>query len=250
MNIEIKDLSVKYKNFKDEVKAVDNLDLTVDSGEICALIGPSGCGKTTMLYVLSGIIKNYTGEVLLGGDPVDPKLQRLGLVPQNYALLDWANVYDNAALGASITRRNINKQEITSFLSEIGLMGLEKKYPNTLSGGQKQRVSIARAFLMRPDILLMDEPFSALDTITREEMQDVFYDVWHKYKPTVIFVTHSIEEAVCIGQKIAIMSPAPGRIIRIVDNPLFECKCKRTSREHFDFILMVRKYAEKSWKIC
>ena len=141
MNIEIKGLSVKYKNERKEVLAIDGLNLSVDSGGICSLIGPSGCGKTTLLYALSGIIKNFSGEALLNGNPADPKRQRIGLVTQNYALLEWANVYRNAVLGAEIKGLNIDKKEVSSFLSKAGLAGLERKYPCSLSGGQRQRVS-------------------------------------------------------------------------------------------------------------
>jgi len=250
LNIEIKGLSVKYKNERKEVLAVDNLNLSVDSGGICSLIGPSGCGKTTLLYALSGIINNFSGEALLGGIPADPKRQRIGLVTQNYALFEWANVYRNAALGADIKGIIIDKKEVSSFLSKAGLAGLERKYPRSLSGGQRQRVSIARAFLMRPDVLLMDEPFSALDAISRENMQNVFLDVWSKYNPTVIFVTHSIEEAVFLGQKIAVMSVSPGHIERTIENPLFGLDNKRATQDYYDFILTVRKNVETLWKTC
>jgi NitT/TauT family transport system ATP-binding protein len=250
LNIEITDLSVKYENERKEVPAIDGLNLCVDSGEICSLIGPSGCGKTTLLYTLSGIIKNYSGKALLGGAPADPKCHRIGLVTQNYGLLEWANVYANAVLGAEIKGIKTEKQAIASFLSKIGLAGLEKEYPCSLSGGQRQRVSLARAFLMKPDVLLMDEPFSALDAITRENMQNVFLDVWSKYSPTVIFVTHSIEEAVFLGQRIAIMSASPGHIEQLITNPLFGIGEIRTSESYYDFILAIRKNVEALWKAC
>ncbi len=250
MDIEIKGLSVKYKNERKEVKAIDGLDLSVDPGGICSLIGPSGCGKTTLLYVLSGIIKDYSGEALIGGIPADPKRHSIGLVTQNYALLEWANVFKNAALGAEIKGLKTNKKEISTFLSALGLAGLEKKYPHSLSGGQRQRVSIARAFLMEPDILLMDEPFSALDEITREYMQNVFLEVWNKYAPTVVFVTHSIEEAAFLGGKIAIMSASPGRVERTITNPMFGLANKRALKDYYDFILAVRRSAETLWKAC
>lgn len=250
MDIEIRDISVKYENEDGGVLAVDSLNLSVVSGEICSLIGPSGCGKTTLLYVLSGIIKNYSGKALLNGEPADPKRQRIGLVTQNYALLEWADVYANAALGAEIKGLNTDKQEISSFLSRVGLAGFERKYPRSLSGGQRQRVSLARAFLMKPDILLMDEPFSALDAITRENMQNIFLDVWSKYNPTVIFVTHSIEEAVFTGQRIAIMSVSPGHIEQSITNPLFGLEKKRTSESYYDLILAIRKNVETLWRTC
>lgn len=250
MDVEVKGLSVKYINEGRETPALEGLDLSVDSGRICSLIGPSGSGKTTLLYVLSGIIKKFNGKVLLGGVPADPKLQRIGLVTQNYSLLEWKNVYGNAALGMEIKDKKTDKQEISSFLSKIGLTGFERKYPCSLSGGERQRVAIARAFLMKPDILLMDEPFSALDALTRENMQYIFLDVWNRYRPTVIFVTHSVEEAVFLGQKIAIMSAGPGRIEQVLENPLFGLENKRISEGYSDFILAVRKSVETLWKAC
>lgn len=250
--IDVKGLSVKYSNGKSDFLAVHGFDLSLDKGDICAIIGPSGCGKSTVLYVLSGIIPIYEGQAFIDGRPANPKLQRIGLIPQNYGLLDWADVYGNAVLGAEIKRsdRKEYRPYVEHILKKLGLAGLKLKYPNSLSGGQKQRVSIARSFIMKPDILLMDEPFSALDAITREEIQDLFLDIWKENTVSTLFVTHSIEEAVYLGRKIAIMSPGPGRIAKIFHNPLFGRDNLRMSGEYYNFTMEIRKLAKEVWSKC
>lgn len=249
MNVDVRNLSVTYRNINGNTRALSGLGLHVDGGETCAVIGPSGCGKTTLLYVLAGVIKGFSGEALLDGAPPNPKRHRIGLIPQYYGLLEWADVMHNAALGRSISRPGLkDKRAVTSFLSSIGLGGLERKYPGALSGGQRQRVAIARAFLMQPDILLMDEAFSALDAITREEMQDLFLRLWSEAPVTSIIVTHSIEEALCLGQSVAVMSPAPGRIVEIVRNPLFGKKGLRASDNYYKSVAELKTRAGELWR--
>jgi ABC-type nitrate/sulfonate/bicarbonate transport system ATPase subunit len=252
MNVDIQGLSVSYKNKRGDTLAIGGLDLHLEAGETCAVIGPSGCGKTTLVYVLSGIIKDYNGEALLNGRKADPKRQRIGLIPQSCGLLEWADVYHNAALGMKLAGQDAkpDREAVISFLHKIGLGGLERAYPGTLSGGQRQRVAIARALLMKPDILLMDEPFSALDAITREEMQRVFLNLWSERPVTSVIVTHSIEEAFCLGQSIAVMSPAPGRIAEKINNPLFGQKGLRTSDMYYRSVIEMRKKAKELWKNC
>ena len=249
--IDIRGLAVTYKTDKGEFPAVKNLDLHLDKGDICALIGPSGCGKSTVLYVLSGIITRHEGEVLIGGHRVDPQRQKIGLVPQNYGLLDWADVYHNATLGLRVKDAEISASApfIAELLERLGLQALKTKYPRQLSGGQQQRVAIARSFIMQPDVLLMDEPFSALDALTREDIQDLFLNVWREHATSTLFVTHSIEEAVYLGKKIAIMSPAPGHIIRQIDNPLFGKSGLRMSDEYYSFVMTLREMVKKDWAV-
>lgn len=255
------------KNTGGRVTALENFSLKLDKGDVCALIGPSGCGKSTLLYVLSGIIKDYSGKVYINQSPPDPKKQRLGYIPQNYGLLDWFNVYENAVLGLEMKKIPFNKKaiynnksdnvrdivqefNISQVLTKLGLIDIKDRYPTQLSGGQRQRVSIARSLILNPEILLMDEPFSALDAITREEAQDMFLDLWRENNITTIFVTHSIEEAVYLGKKIGIMSPSPGHIIKILDNPLFGSKNLRLAQEYYEFCLDVRRYAKEAWVKC
>ncbi len=247
--IDIKGLSVTYKTDSGEFPAVSGFDLHLDRGDICALIGPSGCGKSTVLYVLSGILTRYEGQVLIDGQSVDPQKQRIGLVPQNYGLLDWADVYHNATLGLKVKGTQASESFVAHMLERLGLQALSKKYPRQLSGGQQQRAAIARSFIMQPDVLLMDEPFSALDAMTREDIQDLFLNVWKEHATSTLFVTHSIEEAVYLGRKIAVMSPAPGRILREIDNPLFGKSGLRLSEEFYSFVMALREMVKEDWAV-
>jgi NitT/TauT family transport system ATP-binding protein len=244
--IAIKDLSVKFESKKEQVTALDKISISIEKGEIYTFIGPSGCGKSTLLHVLAGIQKNYTGSVLIDGAEVNPKTQRIGLVLQNYGLLPWKSIYDNALLGLKI--KGEKKEGYENYIFEkLGLESFLKRYPKELSGGQKQRVAIARAFILKPDLLLMDEPFSALDTITREEMQELFLDTWKENKVTTVFITHSVDEAIYLGRKIVVMSPSPGRIVEIIDNEAFGLEDLRFRDEYHDMSKRIRKIIEKSW---
>jgi NitT/TauT family transport system ATP-binding protein len=244
--IAIKDLSVKFEGKKEQVTALYNINININKGEIYTFIGPSGCGKSTLLHVLAGIQKNYTGSVLIDGVEVNPKTQRIGLVLQNYGLLPWKSIYDNALLGLKI--KGEKKEGYENYIFEkLGLESFLKRYPKELSGGQKQRVAIARAFILKPDLLLMDEPFSALDTITREEMQELFLETWKENKVTTVFITHSVDEAIYLGRKIVVMSPSPGRIVEIIDNAAFGLEDLRFRDEYHDMSKRIRKIIEKSW---
>lgn len=217
--IELKNLTVSYAR---ATAALEQVSLTVPRGTVAAVIGPSGCGKSTLLKVVAGLIRDYAGTATIDGAPVDTKKLKIGFMPQNYGLLPWQTVAKNIRLGLKIRGelQAADEQEITRLMAELGLTGLESRYPRELSGGQQQRVGLARAFLLRPDILLMDEPFSALDTITREEMQEVFLGLWRQSQITTMLVTHYVEEALYLGQKIVLMSGTPGHIAEVWDNPL------------------------------
>lgn len=247
--IEIRDLTVKYKAEKTNFLALDNVNMTIADGDICAVIGPSGCGKSTLLHVLSGIIKDYAGSVLIDGNRIDPRVQRIGLVMQNNGLLPWKDVFYNSTTGVRIKDGygNIDKQYAEYILNKLGIGEMTTRFPNQLSGGQRQRVEIARAFILKPNILLMDEPFSALDALTREDMQDLFLKIWHENKVSTLFVTHSIEEALYVGKKIIIMSKSPGRVTSIYDNPLFGKKDLRLDEEYYKFSIKLRKIAKEEW---
>lgn len=201
-------LTVSYNNNGSKLTALKDVTFTVDKGEICSVIGPSGCGKTTLLYILAGIIKDYEGKVS-GND-----FRNVGMILQDYGLLPWKTVWQNVVLGLEIRkeRKDIIRLKGQSALCQVGMEKFRNMYPSQLSGGQRQRVGIARALSMDVALLLMDEPFSALDSITREEMQTLFLNIWEQTKMTVMFVTHNIEEAVYLGNKIILMTPAPGRI--------------------------------------
>ena len=239
--ITLKGLTVKFDN----TTILEDINLELPQGITCALIGPSGCGKSTLLNVLSGLNTNYLGDVFINERKPSPKAQTIGYIPQNYGLLPWLTVKENILLGLKIKKvkpRNLPED----LIENLGLSELLNRYPNKLSGGQRQRVSLARAFALKTDLLLMDEPFSALDAITREEMQDVFIDLWNKKQVSTILVTHYVEEALYLGQKIIVMSTKPGKIYKLIDNPLFGDK---NFRERAEFKLLskeLRGYLQKA----
>lgn len=247
--IEIQDLTVKYQSQKEIYTALESINLAIPDGGTCAVIGPSGCGKSTLLKVLAGIITTYEGEVRVDGQKINPKKQAIGFIPQNYGLLPWRTVDENINLGMKIKQRQKQNdyEKLQLIKQQLGIAELGKRYPGEISGGQQQRVSLARAFLLKPDLLLMDEPFSALDAITREEMQDVFLSIWDKYSVSTVLVTHYVEEAIYLGQKIVILSPNPGKIGRIIENPLFGGQSIRQRPEFFELGLSIRNLIKKDW---
>ncbi|MEG6616700.1 ABC transporter ATP-binding protein [Peptococcaceae bacterium 1198_IL3148] len=211
--VEVTGLSVSYWQQKKEIPALKEVSFAIPAASTCALLGPSGCGKSTLLYVLAGLHDDYQGTVAVHGDPT--------LILQDYGLLPWKTVFDNVQLGLEI--RGVSGEEradkVEQVLSEMGLWEMRHRYPSQLSGGQRQRVGIARSLALEPNLLLMDEPFSALDAITREKMQRQMLDIWQSRGITIILVTHSIEEAVFLGQKIIVLTGQPGQVLDIVDNP-------------------------------
>ncbi|MDL2280497.1 ABC transporter ATP-binding protein [Selenomonadales bacterium OttesenSCG-928-I06] len=250
--IEIKDLSVTYHSNKEFYKVFTDINLTIPTGSTCALIGPSGSGKSTILKALAGIITDFEGSIAINDVPLSPTMQTIGFIPQNYGLLPWKNVYENICLGVKIKNKKvkIDKNAVKSIMHNLGIAGLEHRYPNELSGGQQQRVSLARSFLLKPDLLLMDEPFSALDAITREEIQDAFLILWKRYSPLTVLVTHYVEEAVYLGQKIVILSTNPRRISKVIDNPIFGVKNIRKQKEFFELCSTIRNFIKEDWTTC
>lgn len=193
---------------------LDNVDLAVSPGELCSVVGPSGCGKSTLLRIILGQEQQDSGVVLVDGDPVNAPDSTRGIVFQKYALFPNLTVLDNVLLGKKLSasfgewrlRKNDFKDEAILLLKEMRLEGDLYKYPAMLSGGMQQRVAIAQALIMKPKILMMDEPFGALDPGTRENMQILLLSLWEKYKMTIFFVTHDLEEAVYLGTRILVMS--------------------------------------------
>lgn len=240
--IEVNNLSVWYQAINESVLALDRVSLDVSSGDIITLIGPSGCGKSTFLYVLAGIQKKYSGTVTIDGRPVNPREQHIGMILQNYGLLPWKTVRDNALLGIKIKNDQSDLDDYCRYiLQQLDIDTLLDRYPKEISGGQRQRVAIARAFIMKPDLLLMDEPFSALDAITREEMQELFLKIWKQHSVTTVFVTHSVDEALYLGNKIVVFSSAPGRILEIIDNPCFQMDNLRLQDDYHTMAMRLRK---------
>jgi ABC-type nitrate/sulfonate/bicarbonate transport system ATPase subunit len=198
----------------DEIEALARIDLTVAPGQFVCLIGASGCGKSTLLRVVAGFEEPTTGRVAVRGEPIARPGRDRGMVFQDYALFPWMSVRDNIAFGPR--QRGLAKEEIDATAGEyLKLVGLERfaaRYPSQLSGGMKQRVAIARVLANDPDILLMDEPFGALDALTREQLQRELLQIWTRTRVTVLFVTHSVEEAVLLADRVLVMSAGPGRI--------------------------------------
>jgi NitT/TauT family transport system ATP-binding protein len=214
----------RSRGMKAAFTALSEVDLTIRSGEILVLVGPSGCGKSTLLDLVGGLSRPSSGQVLVDGVPVTgPGLDR-GIVFQQYALLPWRTALGNIEFGLEAKRvpRPERRARAREYLDLVGLTGFERHYPHELSGGMKQRVAIARSLAYDPAVLLMDEPFAALDAQTRETLQDELLRIWAKTRKTVLFITHSIEEAIYLGQRVAVMTSRPGRIKAVVDTPPVE----------------------------
>ena len=202
-----------------EVKALDEVSLTVGAREFVALLGPSGCGKSTLLYLIGGFLPVESGAITVDGKPVTKPGPDRGIVFQHFALFPWKTVRGNILYG--LERQGMPKGErekrAMQFIELVGLAGFEDSYPSQLSGGMKQRAAIARTLAFDPSILLMDEPFGALDAQTRGLMQGELLRIWQRTPKTVIFVTHDVQEAVYLAERVAVMSARPGRIKTIVD---------------------------------
>lgn len=224
MAVQVRQASVVYQSADSPVHALSEIDLNIVDGEFVALIGPSGCGKTTLMRVIADLEKITSGQVLVNGvSPHDARLARAyGYVFQAPALFPWRTVLANVTLPLQIQGKNRAQAKAIALthLERVGLQGFEGKYPWQLSGGMQQRVSIARALSFEPKILMMDEPFGALDEITRDRLNEQLQQLWQRERRTVIFVTHSIAEAVYLATKIVVMSPRPGRIVQVIDSPL------------------------------
>jgi len=202
-----------------EFIALKDVNLTVKSGELIAIVGPSGCGKSTLLDLVAGLTHPNSGEIFIDGRLIKgPALDR-GIVLQGYALFPWRIVLDNVAFGLEIkgVSKNERRKISQEFINLVGLQGFEDRYPYELSGGMKQRVAIARALAYDPEVLLMDEPFAAVDAQTREVLQDELLQIWDKTGKTIIFVTHSIEEAIYLADRVAVMTPSPGIIKEVLE---------------------------------
>jgi NitT/TauT family transport system ATP-binding protein len=230
--LQVKGLTKKFQTGKSEVTALDDISFKTHRREFLCIIGPSGCGKSTLVRILAGLETASGGQVLLDGHPVKGPGRERGMVFQGYTLFPWLTVRKNVMFG--LRMNNISRAEAEQQANEwLGLIGLEKfadAYPHQLSGGMKQRVAIIRALVNRPRILLMDEPFSALDAQTRARMQSYLLEIWKKVDITVIFITHDLDEAIFLADRILVLSAHPGRLQELIEVPIE--RPRRT--EHFN----------------
>ena len=220
-SIEARSLCKTYHSRDGNVLALQDVSLKVTDSEFVSILGPSGCGKSTLLRILDGLASADSGKVLMDGRPIERPTQERGFVFQSFNLFPWRTVRGNIEFGMEIKGLPQQQRRTASqrLIELVGLTGFDRKYPHELSGGMQQRVGIARALAIDPAVLLMDEPFGALDAQTREDMQDELLRIWAAARKTVLFVTHSIEEAIYLSDRVLIMTPRPGRILAVLEIP-------------------------------
>jgi NitT/TauT family transport system ATP-binding protein len=217
--IQMSRVSRSFHSRRGVVEALRGVDLEVREGEFIALVGRSGCGKSTLLRLIAGLVPVSAGRIAVGGTPVTRPRQDVALMFQSPALLPWRTVADNVLLPVEMfgwDRRDYRDQALR-LLDTVGLAGFEKRLPHELSGGMRQRVALCRSLIQQPRVMLMDEPFSALDALTREEMAIELQRIHLEHRATTVFVTHSIAEAVLLADRVAVLTPRPGRILRVMD---------------------------------
>lgn len=240
--IKIRDVRRIFKDLTgNDIVALEKINIDINPGEFISLVGPSGCGKSTLLRLITGLDKPNEGELYLDDDKITAPHYERGLVFQNPTLFPWLNVHDNVASGLKARKiYNEKKEEVAEFIKLVGLEGFEKSYPHQLSGGMAQRVSLARALVNHPKVLLLDEPLGALDAFTRMQMQDEILRLWKERGTTMILVTHDVDEAIYLSDRIVIMSPRPGRIEEIIDVNL----SRPRQRNYPDFLRLRSKILE------
>ncbi|WP_371627137.1 ABC transporter ATP-binding protein [Streptomyces sp. NBC_01116] len=217
--VRLADVSVRFRSRKRDVTAIGDVSLDVAPGEFVAIVGPSGCGKSTLLKLVAGLLTASSGEVLLGGERVTGPRHDIGYVFQRAALLEWRSALRNILLQAEIRHMEptVARARADELIRMTGLTGFEDACPHELSGGMQQRVALCRALLHEPPVLLMDEPFGALDALTREQMNTELNRIWRTTGTTVLLVTHSISEAVYLADRVVVMSPRPGTVTEVID---------------------------------
>ncbi len=217
--VDIAGVAKTYRRDGRETHALEHIDLAIRDGEFLAIVGPSGCGKSTLLRLVAGLHLPTTGAVRVGGRVVDRPQTELGIVFQSPVLLDWRTALDNVLVQVELRGKDPRawRERALGLLQQVGLRDFADRFPHELSGGMRQRVAIARALIHDAPLLLMDEPFGALDALTREQMRLDLEALWLASRKTVLFITHSIDEAVLLADRVVVMSPRPGRIERIMD---------------------------------
>jgi sulfonate transport system ATP-binding protein len=222
------------KTYPNGVRALDGISLKVAPGEILVVIGGSGCGKSTMLRAISGLDTPSQGRVVLDGTVISAPHEKIGIIFQEPRLLPWLRVADNVGFGLADGPKTERKTRVARALDRVGLTEKASVWPRELSGGQAQRVAIVRALVPQPEVLLLDEPFSALDAFTRADLQDHLLDLWADLKPTLIIVTHDVEEAIVLADRIMVMRPRPGRVYEEIPCDLPRPRDRQSAA--FDFV--------------
>ena len=234
-----------YNSGGDEVVALDKFSLDVADGEFVTVVGRSGCGKTTLLKLTAGLLGATSGSIHVAGKPVTAPLTNIGIVFQAPVLLPWRKTLDNVLLQIEARKLDVNgyRKRALELLELTGLKGFEDRYPAELSGGMQQRVSISRALIHNPPLLLMDEPFGALDAITRDEMNLELLRIWSESKKTVLFITHSIPETVFLGDRVIVMTPRPGKVAEIlnIDLPHPRATAVRDDGKFIGYVKRIRE---------
>ena len=219
VHVDVRRITQRYRTGRrGDLLALDRVDLQARRGEFVSIVGPSGCGKSTLLYIVAGLLQASDGEVLVDGKPIDGPDPDRGLVLQNSSIFPWRTVEENVAFGPQMAGvpEGERRARVAHYLDMVGLSKFASFYPRELSGGMKQRIAIAQMLACGPSVFLMDEPFGALDSLSREVLQDQLLQLWERDRKTVLFVTHSIDEAVLLSDRVVIMSPLPGRVKEIV----------------------------------
>jgi taurine transport system ATP-binding protein len=221
-DLRVQDVSMLYRlPSGGEVHALEHVSFDLEAGRLLTLLGPSGCGKTTLLNILAGFLAPSSGSVTLGGEPIEGPGAERGMVFQQGALFEWLTVAKNVAFGPRMAGRKLSEVRglVDELLATVGLQGFGDKAVYELSGGMQQRVALARCLANDPEVILMDEPLGALDALTREKMQGLILELWRETGKTIVLVTHSVEEALYLGDRLFVMAPRPGRVVRRYDLP-------------------------------
>lgn len=235
MSLIVSDISKSFILAEKIIPVLGSVSFGAEDGEFCCIIGPSGCGKSTLLRIMIGLEHETSGTVTYKGRALTLGSGTTSMVFQHFALFPWLTVFENVEFGLRMGGVSKRSKIVEELIADVGLEGFEGKHPKELSGGMRQRVGIARALAVSPRLLFMDEPFSALDAFTAESLRADLLRIWHKRKMTVIMVTHLVEEAVELADKIVVFTPAPGRVEKIMENKLERPRAKRSS----DFYKMV-----------
>ena len=212
-----RNVSKTFKKKNEDLCVLQDVDLDVAPGEFVCLLGPSGCGKSTLLNIAGGFEQTDTGSITIDGQEITEPSDRRVFVFQEYGIFPWASVWDNVCLGLRKLPKEEQKRVAQETIDLVGLKGFEKAYPMELSGGMKQRAEVARALAVKPDVIFMDEPFGALDSLTRLTMRSELIRIWKQEKPTILFVTHDVDESIQLADRVVVLTERPGRIARVVD---------------------------------